>query len=143
MADLILTQLRREIAAIDHRLMAGLRARQRAAARISRVKSSRGIALRDPAVERAVLERWHRGLQASGVPPARIASLVDWILDESVREQERVGALRPGRTPHLRITLVGSRGAMARRLAPLFRSNGHQVRGIARPRTLSGRRRGI
>jgi|GEM_PF-1061851 len=143
MAEPALTDLRREIAAIDRRLIAGLRARQRAAARIGRVKSVRGIALRDPAVERAVLNRWRRGLQASGVSVARISSLVDWILEESVREQERVGASRRGRPPQLRITLVGSRGAMARRLAPLFRANGHQVLGIARPRTRSGRRRGI
>ena len=123
-----LAKLRSELRAIDVTMLEALARRFTLAREIGRVKAREGRPLRDFGVERAVVDRWHERLVEWGVPAERTATLVHWIIEESLRVQEEVAPnLSVGSEFRFDIAIVGGAGAMGVWLGDFLEDGGHHV----------------
>jgi chorismate mutase / prephenate dehydrogenase len=128
-----LKRLRGALARADRTISRAIEHRMALAHQIGVAKRTRGLPVRDYAVEREVVERWKRSLERSHVPPERAEILARWLVEESVKVQEDLG--EPSRTPRTgsEVLVVGGAGAMGQWMCGFFRSDGHEV-GIFDPR---------
>ncbi|MCI4328168.1 MAG: prephenate dehydrogenase/arogenate dehydrogenase family protein, partial [Thermoplasmata archaeon] len=128
MADDELVRLRAGLARADDEICRAIGRRLDLARRIGQVKIRNGIPIRNPAVEREVVARWSRGLEALGVSGEQAERLARWLVEEAVRVQE--SARPPPARPHRkagRVLVVGGAGSMGRWLVEFLRSRDYQV----------------
>ncbi|EQD51895.1 bifunctional chorismate mutase/prephenate dehydrogenase, partial [mine drainage metagenome] len=125
MNDPELQRLRARMAEADASLLRAVHHRMEVARAIGERKSREGLALRDFRTEGEVLERWRRGLAPLNIPPERAEALARWLVEESVRVQERMG--EPNRPPSVPsdIVVAGGLGQMGGWMREFFRAEGH------------------
>ena len=135
-----LEELRREIAAIDRSIAAGIAQRLAIARKIGAVKAETQEPTRDYEVEAQVVDRWRRELGAGGIPAGRAEAFARWLVEESVRVQQESRAPVPGPVATAgEVAVVGGAGAMGRWLADYFEDSGHRV-SVVDPRAPKGGR---
>lgn len=137
MVDRSLARLRISLRRTDRQIEEAVERRLGIARRIGETKRSRGLPVRDYAVERQVVGRWRDSMEAIGVPPERGEVLARWLVEEAVRVEEQVGEASEGRPRTADILVIGGAGAMGRWLAEFFRAGGHRV-GVFDPRATEG-----
>jgi chorismate mutase / prephenate dehydrogenase len=128
-----LKRLRGAMARADRTIGRAIEQRLALARQIGVAKRTRGLPVRDYAMEREVVERWRRALEPSRVTPEQAEALARWLVEESVRVQEDLGEGRRTLPTGSEVLVVGGAGAMGRWVCGFFRSYGHEV-GIVDPR---------
>ena len=122
-----LRRLRETMTRCDRAIQRAIERRLRIARRIGEAKRARGIPVRDYAVERAVLRRWHSALERANIPPERADRFARWLVEEAVRIQEELpGTDRPDAAA-ADVLIIGGAGAMGRWMAGFLRSMCHRV----------------
>ncbi len=127
-----LARARARIDAADRALFLALRERLSAVRDIGAVKHDQGSALRDPARESEVAERWARLAREQGLDPLAAGRVLREVLGWSRREQEQVWRAPAAR--EVRVAFQGTTGAhgelAARRLIAL---RGARARTLGQP----------
>ncbi len=121
------------MAEADASLLQAVHHRMEVARAIGERKSREGLALRDFRTEGEVLERWRQGLAPLDIPPERAESLARWLVEESVRVQERLGEPSRASSAPSDIVVAGGLGQMGGWMREYFRAEGHRV-GVYDPR---------
>ena len=122
-----LEALRQAIDAIDHDVVALLKARQEQVDRVLALKRSHGLPVYHPAREENLISEKRRTARAVGLDPDFLEDLFRRILRQS-RVEQTAQLARRGTKPGARILLVGGAGAMGRYLQRWFREAGYEVR---------------
>jgi len=122
-----LPDLRRELARIDHDLIALIAQRQSLASEIGEAKRRLGRPTRDFDQEREVLERARATATELGVSPDLAEQLVLSLIRSSltVQEQEHVAAIGGGSGK--RVLVIGGAGKMGRWISGFLQSQGYTV----------------
>ena len=121
--------LREAMQRVDSEILRLVARRLELAASIGRVKSARGIPIRDPAVEEQVLGRGKERARALGIPEAFAEDLLQRLVSFSVMTQTDLGTKKSdARAPHpLTIGVIGSAGGMGQWCMRHFAAAGHTV----------------
>lgn len=127
MNDPRLDDLRDRIARCDEEILAAVSRRLDAAAELGRIKSARGLPVRNFPVEAQVLERLRAGCAARGVDPELGDALAGLLIDHAVKLQAGLADRAPG-GERGEAVVVGGRGKMGRWLCGYLRAGGHRVR---------------
>ncbi|MCB9514545.1 MAG: bifunctional chorismate mutase/prephenate dehydrogenase [Candidatus Latescibacteria bacterium] len=122
-----LDALRAEIARCDEEVLAAVARRLDAAAELGRIKSARGLPVRNFPVEAQVLERLRAGCAARGVDPELGDAMAGLLIDHAVKLQSGL-VDRPAGGEQGEAVVVGGRGKMGRWLCAYLRAGGHRVR---------------
>ena len=122
-----LEALRQNIDAIDHDMVALLKARQEQVDRVLALKRAHGLPVYHPAREENLISEKRRTARAVGLDPDFLEDIFRRILRQS-RVEQTAQLARRGTKPGARILLVGGAGAMGRYLQRWFREAGYEVR---------------
>jgi chorismate mutase / prephenate dehydrogenase len=122
-----LETLRETIDAIDHDIVALLKARQEQVDRVVALKQAHGLPVYHPAREENMISEKRRTARAVGLDPNLLEDLFRRILRQS-RVEQTARMARRGTKPGACILLVGGHGAMGRYLHRWFAAAGYQVR---------------
>ena len=122
----LLEQHRRDIEALDRRVLHLVRERQQLAAEVGELKRSQGIPLRDFEVEAEVHERFRQGCRDLGLDPALGHDLAVFLIERSAEQQAAVlDTVYQGN--HLRCLVIGGKGGMGSWTAAFLGNQGHEV----------------
>ena len=122
-----LQHLRKVIDAIDHDMVALLKARQEQVDRVLALKRAHGLPVYHPAREENLISEKRRTARAVGLDPDFLEDLFRRILRQS-RVEQTAQIARRGTRPGARVLLVGGAGAMGRYLQRWFADAGYRVR---------------
>jgi chorismate mutase/prephenate dehydrogenase len=122
-----LETLRQNIDAIDHDMVALLKARQEQVDRVLALKRTHGLPVYHPAREENLISEKRRIARAVGLDPDFLEDLFRRILRQS-RVEQTAQLARRGTKPGARILLVGGGGAMGRYLQRWFQEAGYEIR---------------
>ena len=114
-----LETLRETIDAIDHDMVALLKARQEQVDKVVALKQAHGLPVYHPAREENLISEKRRTARAVGLDPDLLEDLFRRILRQS-RVEQTAQLARRGTKPGARILLVGGAGAMGRYLHHWF-----------------------
>jgi len=123
--------LRQNIDAIDHDMVALLKARQEQVDRVLALKRAHGLPVYHPAREENLISEKRRTARAVGLDPDFLEDLFRRILRQS-RVEQTAQLARRGTKPGARILLVGGAGAMGRYLQRWFKDAGYAIRVLDR-----------
>jgi chorismate mutase/prephenate dehydrogenase len=126
-----LETLRKAIDAIDHDMVALLKARQEQVDKVVALKQAHGLPVYHPAREENMISEKRRTARAVGLDPDLLEDLFRRILRQS-RVEQTAQLARRGIKPGARILLVGGAGAMGRYLGRWFTDAGYVVRTLDR-----------
>jgi len=126
-----LEALRQNIDAIDHEMVALLKARQEQVDRVLTLKRTHGLPVYHPAREENLISEKRRTARAVGLDPDFLEDLFRRILRQS-RVEQTAQLARRGTKPGARILLVGGAGAMGRYLQRWFKDAGYAIRVLDR-----------
>ncbi len=122
----LLDQHRRDVEALDLRILQLVCERLELARRIGELKGEVGIPVRNSRVEALVHERLAAAAHVLGLEPGVGHDLAHFLIDSAVEEQAvQRDASRPGAA--LDAVVVGGRGDMGRWLARFLAGQGHRV----------------
>ena len=122
-----LQALRKEIDAIDHRVLELLAERMHVVASIAQVKRKEGVQIRDFVRERALLDDRRERAKALGIPVEPVESIYRQIMLASRDYQAALGAAAPLAVDRKKIAIIGGHGQMGQMLGRMFRELGHDV----------------
>ncbi len=122
-----LASLRKAIDAIDHDMVALLKARQEQVDKVVALKQAHGLPVYHPAREENLISEKRRTARAVGLDPDLLEDLFRRIMRQS-RVEQTAQIARRGTKPGARILLVGGAGAMGRYLYQWFADAGYRVR---------------
>lgn len=122
-----LETLRQTIDAIDHDMVALLKARQEQVDKVVALKQAHGLPVYHPAREENLISEKRRTARAVGLDPDLLEDIFRRILRQS-RVEQTAQIARRGTKPGARILLVGGGGAMGRYFYQWFADAGYRVR---------------
>lgn len=122
-----LETLRQTIDAIDHDMVALLKARQEQVEKVVALKQAYGLPVYHPAREENLISEKRRTARAVGLDPDLLEDLFRRIMRQS-RVEQTAQIARRGTNPGAAILLVGGAGAMGRYLYRWFADAGYRVR---------------
>ena len=122
-----LPELRRELARIDHDLLALIARRQSLASDIGEAKRRAGRPTRDFDQEREVVERARAAARDLGVSPDLAEQLVLSLIRSSLTVQEQDHVAATGVGSGKRVLVIGGAGKMGRWIARFLQSQGYAV----------------
>jgi len=122
-----LEALRKTIDAIDHDMVALLKARQEQVDKVVALKQAHGLPVYHPAREENLITEKRRTARAVGLDPDLLEDLFRRIMRQS-RVEQTAQIARQGTKPGAHILLVGGAGAMGRYLLQWFAGAGYHVR---------------
>jgi chorismate mutase/prephenate dehydrogenase len=121
-----LVALRARVQDVDEQVLRLVAERMELVRQIGEMKKREGVALRDYAVERQVLERAERAAAGLGLPASLVHAVMQLLISESRVHQERAAySMYTGDAE--RILIVGGLGKMGRWLVDFLRNQGHDV----------------
>jgi chorismate mutase/prephenate dehydrogenase len=127
LGSISLRPLREQLDAIDGEVLELLARRMRVVEEVARVKRLNGLAVRDFARERQVLDERCEWARSLGLQPEPIESIYRQIMIASRDHQRVLGAGRPLQVEPKRVAVIGGLGQMGKLLERFFRDLGHQV----------------
>jgi len=119
-----LDELRKNLSAVDRRLVEMIAERQRIVADIGKTKQSTGTGTRDYAREKDVLEMGRRQAAEMGVDPDLVEKLLEMLIRTSLESQERDRVVAEGKGNGRSALVIGGAGNMGRWFADFFASQG-------------------
>jgi len=119
-----LDELRKNLSAIDRRLVEMIAERQRVVADIGKTKQSTGTGTRDYAREKNVLEMGRKQATEMGVDPDLVERLLEMLIRTSLESQERDRVVAEGKGDGRRALVIGGAGKMGRWFVEFFVSQG-------------------
>ena len=119
-----LEDLRKNLSAIDRRLVEIVAERQRIVGDIGKTKQSSGTGTRDYAREKNVLEMGRQRALELGVDPDLIEGLLEMLIRTSLESQERDRVVAEGKGDGRRALVIGGEGKMGRWFVDFFNSQG-------------------
>ncbi len=123
----LLEQHRRDIEALDRRILHLVCERVAVARQVGELKSELGVPLRNFKVERQVYDRFEQASGFLGLDPSLGRDLARFLIEKAVEEQATMrDELYPGDA--LDTLVVGGKGGMGRWIGRLLRGQGHRVR---------------
>jgi chorismate mutase/prephenate dehydrogenase len=123
----LLEQHRRDIEALDRRILHLVCERIAVARQVGELKNQLGVPLRNFQVETQVYERFEQASQFLGLDPSLGHDLALFLIQKAVEEQATMrDVLYPGDA--LDTLVVGGKGGMGRWIARFLRGQGHRVR---------------
>ena len=122
-----LETLRQTIDAIDHDMVALLKARQEQVDKVVALKQAHGLPVYHPAREENLISEKRHTARAVGLDPDLLEDLFRRIMRQS-RVEQTAQIARRGTKPGARVLLVGGAGAMGRYLFKWFADAGYRVR---------------
>jgi chorismate mutase/prephenate dehydrogenase len=123
----LLEQHRRDIEALDRRILHLVCERVAVARQVGELKSELGVPLRNFKVERQVYDRFEQASGFLGLEPSLGRDLARFLIEKAVEEQATMrDVLYQGDA--LDTLVVGGKGGMGRWIGRLLRGQGHRVR---------------
>jgi len=119
-----LDELRKDLSAIDRRLIELIAERQRIVADIGKTKQNTGTGTRDYAREKNVLEMGRKQAADMGVDPDLVEQLLEMLIRTSLESQERDRVVAEGKGDGRRALVIGGAGKMGRWFVEFFASQG-------------------
>ncbi len=122
--EMSLDELRKNLSALDRRLVDLVAERQRIVGEIGKTKRTAGSGTRDYAREKDVLDMGRKQAQKMGVDPDLIEDLLQMLIRKSLESQERDRVVAEGKGDGRRVLVIGGAGKMGRWFADFFASQG-------------------
>lgn len=122
-----LAALRDEMAEVDREIVALIGRRQALAARVGELKQDRGIATRDFAQEKEVIERALSFAAAAAAPPRVVESVMRSLIGSSLATQEQLRVSQQSGGSGRQVLVIGGAGLMGRWFARFLASQGFEV----------------
>lgn len=119
-----LEQLREDLTELDRQLIELVARRQRVVSEIGRSKRSTGLATRDYAREKDVLDRARQQASSLDVDPGLAEDILRSLIRASLEHQERDRVAAEGKGDGRRVLVIGGAGKMGGWFADFFRSQG-------------------
>ena len=119
-----LDELRKNLSAVDRRLVEMIAERQRIVADIGKTKLTSGTGTRDYAREKDVLDMGRKQAAEMGVDPDLVESLLEMLIRTSLESQERDRVIAEGKGNGRSALVIGGAGKMGRWFADFFSSQG-------------------
>ena len=122
-----LDELRKDLSAVDRRLVEVIAERQRIVADIGKTKQSSGTGTRDYAREKYVLDMGRKQAAEMGVDPDLVENLLEMLIRTSLESQERDRVVAEGKGDGRRVLVIGGAGKMGRWFVDFFASQGYST----------------
>ncbi len=122
-----LDELRKNLSAVDRRLVEMIAERQRIVADIGKSKLTSGTGTRDYAREKDVLDMGRKQAVEMGVDPDLVENLLEMLIRTSLESQERDRVVAEGKGDGRRALVIGGAGKMGRWFADFFTSQGYST----------------
>ena len=119
-----LDELRKNLSAVDRRLVEMIAERQRIVADIGKTKQTSGTGTRDYAREKDVLDMGRMQAAEMGVDPDLVEDLLEMLIRTSLESQERDRVIAEGKGDGRSALVIGGAGKMGRWFADFFLSQG-------------------
>jgi len=119
-----LDDLRKELSAVDERLVGLIAERQRIVSEIGRSKQTAGRGTRDFAREKDVLEMGRAQAEELGIDPDLAEGILRQLIRSSLASQERERVIAEGAGDGRRVLVIGGAGKMGGWFADFFSSQG-------------------
>ncbi len=120
-----LESLREEISHIDVKIMELISERTRLAEDVGRDKVSKGLPIRNVAVEEKVIERYREAAKDYNVHPDTFEAVARALIMEAV---DRESVIPYPEIPVKEISIIGGGGKMGRWLGDLLKTDGHSIK---------------
>lgn len=117
-------ELRKNLSAVDRRLVEMIAERQRIVGEIGKTKQTSGAGTRDYAREKDVLEMGRAQAAEMGVDPDLVEQLLEMLIRTSLESQERDRVVAEGKGDGRRALVIGGAGKMGRWFVDFFASQG-------------------
>ena len=124
-----LEQLRKNLSAVDRRLVELIAKRQQIVGDIGKSKVTTGAGTRDYAREKDVLDMGREQAKELGVDPDLVESLLQQLIRTSLESQERDRVIAEGKGDGRRALVIGGAGKMGRWFVDFFASQGFATTG--------------
>jgi chorismate mutase len=134
-----LEELRKNLSAVDRRLVEMIAERQRIVGEIGKSKQTTGTGTRDYAREKNVLDMGRAQAVELGVDPDLVEQLLEKLIRTSLESQERDRVVAEGKGDGRRVLVIGGAGKMGRWFVDFFVSQGFATT-VADPRRYCGGR---
>lgn len=119
-----LDELRKNLSAVDRRLVELIAERQNIVGEIGKSKLSAGTGTRDYAREKEVFDLGRQQATEMGVDPDLVENLLEMLIKTSLESQERDRVIAEGKGDGQRVLVIGGGGKMGRWFADFFASQG-------------------
>ena len=119
-----LDELRKELSAVDRRLVELVAERQRLVGEIGRNKRDTGTNTRDYAREKDVLDMGRAQAEELGIDPDLVEDLLEMLIRSSLQSQEHDRVVAESKGDGRRALVIGGNGKMGRWFAEFFMSQG-------------------
>ena len=119
-----LEQLRKNLSAVDRRLIELIAERQQIVGDIGKSKVTSGAGTRDYAREKDVLDMGREQAKELGVDPDLVESMLQQLIRTSLESQERDRVIAEGKGDGRRALVIGGAGKMGRWFVDFFASQG-------------------
>ena len=119
-----LEELRKNLSAVDRRLVEMIAERQRIVGEIGKSKQTTGTGTRDYAREKNVLDMGRAQAVELGVDPDLVEQLLEKLIRTSLESQERDRVVAEGKGDGRRVLVIGGAGKMGRWFVDFFVSQG-------------------
>jgi chorismate mutase/prephenate dehydrogenase len=119
-----LDDLRKNLSAIDRKLVDLIAERQKIVGDIGKTKRASGTGTRDYKREKDVIDMGRAQAEEIGVDPDLIESLLQLLIRTSLESQERERVVAEGKGDGRKALVIGGAGKMGRWFADFFRSQG-------------------
>jgi chorismate mutase / prephenate dehydrogenase len=122
-----LQDLRTRLSEVDRQLLELVAARQQLSEEVGALKRSQGLATRDFAREKQVLELARANAAGLGIPPAVAEALMGLLIRSSLANQERARVKAEGLGSGQPALVIGGSGKMGRWFCEFLQSQGYTV----------------
>ena len=119
-----LEELRKNLSAVDRRLVEMIAERQRIVGEIGKSKQTTGTGTRDYAREKNVLDMGRAQAAELGVDPDLVEQFLEMLIRTSLESQERDRVVAEGKGDGRRVLVIGGAGKMGRWFVDFFVSQG-------------------
>ncbi len=119
-----LEELRRQLSAVDRKLVELIAERQQIVGKIGKSKQGTGTGTRDYAREKDVLDMGRAQAVEAGVDPDLVENLLQLLIRTSLESQERDRVIAEGKGDGRKALVIGGAGKMGRWFAEFFTSQG-------------------
>ncbi|MGI9247961.1 MAG: prephenate dehydrogenase/arogenate dehydrogenase family protein [Woeseiaceae bacterium] len=119
-----LEQLRKNLSAIDRRLVELIAERQMIVGEIGKSKLTSGTGTRDYAREKDVLDMGRKQAKELGIDPDLVEGMLHQLIRTSLESQERDRVIAEGKGDGRRVLIIGGAGKMGRWFVDFFASQG-------------------
>ena len=122
-----LEQLRKNLSAVDRRLVELIAERQQIVGEIGKSKLSTGTGTRDYGREKDVLDMGRKQAVELGVDPDLVEGMLQQLILTSLESQERDRVIAEGKGNGRRVLVIGGAGKMGRWFVDFFASQGFET----------------